>query len=345
MATDYLAQERQWLRLVVLGAIAAFVGVVALYGWLWYASERRQALLPSETASALGDTLNEATCASSRCHPALDDAPATSRHASVACVACHSQRRSHAAACVACHDRVRHHSMAAADREVARSEMERVREEMSNRHDKAADKAMADAVAAFPEPLACVTCHLKMVTRPVTFPMVALAEHLPEDKTADDCTECHRAHDPKPLLGHPIPTMECRRGRSCCLACHLEAGAIAEVEGIEPSAPVIALDLSWADPTFRDWAHESFGDKLLHPPQVSAVHGHTTVECIACHGEPPAFQSLVQRVHGFQDESVRCGKCHVGATIIDQQVLVSQREAEAGGGHRDGGGDHDHAEH
>lgn len=330
MREELLAQERRWIRLLVRMAILAAVGLLVVAASLRYAALRQSILLPAAEATELGDSLNETTCASSRCHPALDEAPITSRHANITCVSCHSQRRSHAAKCVTCHDQVRHHTLEAASVELAREEMATVREEMERRHAAALEDAESEEATSFPEPVACVTCHLQMRARPVTFPQVELASHLPAGKTADDCIDCHRAHDPKPLLGHPIPTADCRRGRDCCLGCHLHSDGVDAVAGASGSVrqDVGELDLSWADEAFREYVIEEFGGTNLSTPRVKPDHGHGTVECIACHGIPPTFHTLATRVHGFELDTVRCGKCHTGATIIDQQVLLSRMGAE-----------------
>ena len=333
MREELMAQERRWIKLVIRFSLLSMVGLVGAIGLLRYVALKQSILLPPAEPTEIGDSLNETTCASSRCHPALDEAPITSRHANIACVSCHSQRRSHAARCVICHDQMRHHTLEAVSMELAREEMATVREEMEHRHETAlADRESREA-AAFPEPVSCVTCHLQMRARPVTFPQVELASHLPLDKTGDDCIDCHRAHDPKPLLGHPMPTDECRRGRDCCLDCHLyhEEDGLAAETGASGSVrqTVDELDLSWADEPFQEYVIGEFGTAALSTPRVRPQHGHTTVECIACHGVPPSFRTLATRVHGFELDTIRCGKCHTGATIIDQQVMLSRMATEA----------------
>jgi len=333
MREDLLAQERRWIRsLFRLAAIAVVCLVIAVAG-LRYAALRQAILLPPAEATELGASLNETTCASSRCHPALDAAPVTSRHADIACVTCHSQRRSHAARCVTCHDQVRHHTLEATSVKLAREEMATVREEMERRHAAALEDTAGESALAFPEPVSCVTCHLQMQARPVTFPQVDPAVHLPLNKSIDDCVDCHRAHDPRPLLGHPVPTDECQRGRDCCMGCHrFEEGlALSEPTGASGSVrqEVAELDLTWADESFQEAVVSEFGAAAISTPRVPDGHGHGTVECIACHGIPPSFHDLATRVHGFELDTVRCGKCHTGSTIIDQQVLLSRMGATA----------------
>ena len=321
MNVDQLTLEKRMLRLAiilpVLGAMA--FGAVAI--WFWILMERQEALLSPEPEDEFTVSINESTCASTRCHPVLEEAPITSRHAAINCVTCHQQRRTHAAECVECHDHQRHHSADASTKEVAVAEMARVKEEMKKQHEAAEADRDSEAAKAFPEAVGCVTCHLELHARPVTFAQVELAVHLPEDKTAEDCAGCHRPHDPKPLLGHPVPTDECRRGRDCCLACH--------VEELDESGEVLdePLDLTWTDAQFQSWAVEEFNTEEIKPPRVPADHGHEAVECIACHGDPRTFLALANHVHNFETDIIRCGQCHTGATIIDQQVAQARLKA------------------
>ncbi len=320
-AQDLLEERRYFVLLFRLAGVALVVLVVTGIA-LRYVALRQQALLPLPEEPDICDLLNENTCASTRCHPALLQAPITSRHAGIACVTCHGQRRSHAAECLACHDQVRHHSTVGASETMDASRMDEVRAEMEARHRAALDGTDPGAAAAFPAPVPCLTCHNRMAARPLTFPQVNPGEHLPADKGPEDCADCHRAHDPKPLLAHPLPAQSCQVGRECCQSCHDRTTHAEQADG----------DLAWVDESFQQWAHDTFGDDLLQPPEVDHEHGHRTVECIACHGEPPTFETLARRVHGFELDTVRCGRCHTGATIIDQQVMHQRMAAEASHG-------------
>ncbi len=273
----------------------------------------------TDTMPADGDTLNENTCAVIQCHPMLNDVPITSRHGKIKCVTCHSQRRAHTEQCVSCHELIRGHTES--------SSMDGLREQMQEL--RASDPMMSSQEPAepLPPPIDCLICHLKMKARPLTFPQIVPTDHIPADQSKKNCVDCHRAHDPKPLMGHPMPMPYCRRGRDCCLSCHLKIPELTTQDRVtrpvtNPSGvlnpPVPLRESGWAEDTFMDW--------VLNPPLVASDHGHGTVECISCHGIPPTFHDLAKRVHNFELESVRCGKCHTGSTIIDQQVLLSESE-------------------
>lgn len=264
------------------------------------------------------DTLNENTCAVIQCHPMLNDVPITSRHGKIQCVACHTQRRAHTEQCVSCHEVIRGHTEET-------SSMDQLRQEMQDLRENDPMMGASEVEGTLPEPLDCLVCHLKMKARPVTFPQIVPSEHIPEDQSKKNCVDCHRAHDPKPRMGHPMPLPYCRRGRDCCLSCHLKIPELTSQDRVtrpatNPSGvlipPVPLRESGWAEDTFVDW--------VLEPPLVAADHGHGTVECISCHGVPPSFHDLAKKVHNFELESVRCGKCHTGSTIIDQQVLLSE---------------------
>ena len=45
----------------------------------------------------------------------------------------------------------------------------------------------------------CLVCHLKLVSRPISFPQIEVEKHLREqggEETEDACFECHQAHSP-----------------------------------------------------------------------------------------------------------------------------------------------------
>ena len=269
--------------------------------------------------------LNEETCASAECHPMLNEVPATSRHGKVRCVSCHGQRRAHTEACVQCHEKV----LGGIDTGSAEELRERMRQLREDDQLDGCDVAQLD----LPDALDCLVCHRKLQARPTTFPQIVPDEHIPQDQAKRECVECHRPHDPKPQMGHDMPLPYCRRGRDCCLSCHEK---IAEIESDDRVArPETSPDgMRRVPDQLRDaeWMVSGFGDWVLQPPLVDPDHGHGTVECIACHAPPPAFQELAKRVHNWEHESVRCGKCHTGSNLIDQQV---QLQGEHDQGHDD----------
>lgn len=265
--------------------------------------------------------LNEQTCASAECHPMLNEVPATSRHGKVACVSCHSQRRAHTEACVQCHEKV----LGGID-EMSTDEL-RARMRQLREDDQL--EGCDAAIEALPDALDCLICHRQLQARPTTFPQIDPEVHIPADQEKRDCVECHRAHDPKPQMGHDMPLPYCRRGRDCCLSCHEKPAEITSADRV--TRPVVNPTGVLRTPSeLRDaaWMNSGFTDWVLQPPLVDPDHGHGTVECVACHSAPPPFHELAQRVHNWQHESVRCGKCHTGSNLVDQQVLLLGEEGQ-----------------
>ncbi len=301
------------LRIPIMG-ILLFMAILVPFHQVWGV----KGLVPEEPADGAppandSTALNENTCTSTRCHPMLKEVPVTSRHGKIKCVTCHGQRRGHTEQCVKCHEMVRGHTESMS-LNVSREQMLEVRQE---------DAASQNE---FPEPVSCLTCHLKLEARPLTFPQIVLEEHVPESQSKKDCTECHRAHDPKPLMGHPMPMPYCRRGRDCCLSCHEKIQEITSEDRVSRPESTMTNPLvrRAAPPWLNDWADDTFMDWVLNPPLVLSTHGHGTVECISCHGAPPSFRELAKRVHNFELDTVRCGRCHTGSTIIDQFVARIQ---------------------
>ena len=269
--------------------------------------------------------LNENTCASARCHPMLNSIPVTSRHGKIKCTTCHTQRRSHTEQCVSCHEQIRGHTEGLSIRTM-RERMDTLLDEPELRN--------STAEAPLPPPVSCESCHLQQRARPATFPQGIPADHVPADKREEGCVGCHSAHDPKPMMGHPLPLPYGRRGREGCLSCHLAVEEVVGGQVDSPASQSVQAALAPVDPYQKtSWAPLGFMDWVLTPPLVQPTHGHGTVECIACHGAPPSFRELAGRVHHFELESVRCGRCHTGSNIIDQQVLLSAAEPRAGQPH------------
>ena len=242
-----------------------------------------------ESSGASRAKLNSDTCADMSCHPSTADTPATSRHVRIACVTCHGEVRYHV--------------------------QERFAFAQAFRNSAPLERRLPAAVR-------CEICHLKMRNRPVTFPQVSLEEHIPSDQRKKRCVDCHRPHDPKPLMGHPMPMPYMRRGRDGCLTCHLKIAPLSGEDRVvkaEARAEVVLTK-----PVARRYGL-GFLSEVTNPPLVDADHGHATVECVSCHGAPPSFRELAARVHGIEGETVRCGKCHTGATIVDQQVRQAMK--------------------
>jgi hypothetical protein len=274
--------------------------------------------------------LNEETCASAECHPMLNEVPATSRHGHVRCVSCHGQRRAHTEACVECHEKVLG-DIDAGSTEELRERMRQLREDDQLEGCDVSGIELPDAVD-------CLVCHLKLQARPLTFPQIVPEEHIPADQAKQECVECHRAHDPKPQMGHEMPLPYCRRGRDCCLSCHVKIDELSSGDRVERPEKVPS-GVTRPPEELRDaeWMQSGFADWVLQPPLVDPDHGHGTVECVACHSAPPAFHELAKRVHNWEHESVRCGKCHTGSNLVDQQVLLLGEHAQ---GHDDGDAHH-----
>lgn len=245
--------------------------------------------------------------------------PLSSKHARIECVTCHTQRRAHTERCVQCHEQARGHTEAS----VLGSMKERMQELLDS------GEVMEDTDGALPPPLDCLDCHYRLSSRPATFAQIDPLEHVPDTQSKKDCVQCHRAHDPKPQMGHAMPIPICRDGRDCCLSCHLRIDELTSDDRVYRPAtsptgvllpPRAVREVGYSEDTFVDW--------ILNPPVVAPAHGHGRFECISCHGVPPKFSELADRVHNFGLEPVQCGRCHLGSNIVDQQVMRARAGEE-----------------
>lgn len=230
---------------------------------------------------------NSDACYDERCHPAGSVVPFNSVHVRVECTSCHGQLRPH----------VRARTAALAEGVEVAAEKDEV----------------APAIR-------CAYCHLHRTSKPRTFAQIDVHEHYPAVESKRTCAGCHRPHNPRPKMRHPMPAIAVlRKGREGCLNCHLESTvAVAPPTGERTSFDNwVSKRAEVAKGGGRGTAEGEFA-WLLDPPRVPHDHGHGSNECISCHAQPPPFIELAKSVHGMKTRG--CRRCHGETLFLEAEV-------------------------